>query len=62
MPGGHRRNFPRGGGGVRSTVSNCTMGTKIGAEAWSLQQATGTSREQPAAVVGIDARWQRVEE
>jgi len=38
------------------------MGTKIGAEAWSLQQATGTSREQPAAVVGIDARWQRVEE
>lgn len=52
----------QGGGAGRSTVSNCTMGTKMGAEAWSLRQATRTSREQPTAMVGTDARWQRVEE
>ena len=61
MLGCHRRrDFPRGGG--LSTVSDCTMGTKIGAEAWSLRQATGTSREQLAAVVATYARWPRVEE
>lgn len=41
-----------GGAGAVHSVKLKMWGTKIGAEAWSLRQATRTSREQPTAMVG----------